>query len=314
MILSLKPVKKHIRSTTPLETCILLTVRSALPFKTFILLTNALWHIPDIANICYNDRILYRKPREPQKQMSYETEKLIEELDRYFAREDLAGAGAFLEAQREQACLSGDWQRELTLANEQLGFYRRVNREGAAMEAVERAIRLIEDHKELAEVTVGTVCLNAATTLKAFGRQDRAMPLYSRALHAYEQSLSPGDYRFAGLYNNMAGAYQDAGEFDRAEHCYQKAIHILSGLKDREPDIAVTYVNLAQLYFAVDELSPAVYDCMENAQRYLDLQGVPRDENYAYSCRKCAPVFDFFGYFSYKKELTERADRIYAGN
>ena len=46
-----------------------------------------------------------------------------------------------------------------------------------------------------------------------------------------------------------------------------------------------------------------------------NIDAMERDENrngyYAFTCRKCAPSFGYFGYFVYEKELNERADIIY---
>jgi hypothetical protein len=47
---------------------------------------------------------------------------------------------------------------------------------------------------------------------------------------------------------------------------------------------------------------------------YLDRPEIVRNAYYAFNCRKCASAFEYYGFFLMKKELEERADRIYAGN
>ena len=49
------------------------------------------------------------------------------------------------------------------------------------------------------------------------------MPYYDQAFRAYGGSLPPGDYRFGGLFNNMALAWEDLGEYRKAEAYYKKA-------------------------------------------------------------------------------------------
>ena len=46
------------------------------------------------------------------------------------------------------------------------------------------------------------------------------MPYYDQAFRAYGGSLPPGDYRFGGLFNNMALAWEDLGEYRKAEAYY----------------------------------------------------------------------------------------------
>ena len=38
-----------------------------------------------------------------------------------------------------------------------------------------------------------------------------------------------------------------------------------------------------------------------------------RDGYYAFVCRKAAQAFGYYGFFKVRKDLDERADRIYAG-
>ena len=38
---------------------------------------------------------------------------------------------------------------------------------------------------------------------------------------------------------------------------------------------------------------------------------MPRDGYYAFVCEKCAPTFDYYGYFLIADDLNERAKAIY---
>ncbi|MBQ4065293.1 MAG: tetratricopeptide repeat protein, partial [Clostridia bacterium] len=101
------------------------------------------------------------------------------------------------------------------------------------------------------------------------------------------------------------------GRYEEAEKRYETALSILSRNVGKETDIANTYVNLAHLYEKTEDYE-AIEACLDRAKDAIE---APQEQNgyYAYTCRKCAPSFGYFGYFLYEKELNERADRIYAG-
>ena len=137
------------------------------------------------------------------------------------------------------------------------------------------------------------------------------MPYYDQAFRAYGGSLPPGDYRFGGLFNNMALAWEDLGEYKKAEAYYKKAMDIMEALRPGSLlEIAVTWVNLAVLYEKAGR-DGEIDGCLETAVEIFRSGEVPRDGYYAFNCRKCAETFGHFGYFRIKKELTETADRIY---
>ena len=163
-------------------------------------------------------------------------------------------------------------------------------------------------------VTSGTTWINAATTLKAFGQPQKALPLYEKAWRAYSGSLDPMDYRFAGLSNNMALAYVDMGEYAHAGNYYEKAMSIMKKLPGGSMEMAVTYVNLACMYdvwvhcsdlegddAAPDDWDERIWDCLDKAMEYLDDPQAKRDGYYAFTCSKCAGTFGYFGQFRRKK-------------
>ena len=130
----------------------------------------------------------------------------------------------------------------------------------------------------------GTTFLNAATTLKAFGRAKEALPYYEQTMRAYGQSLDPGDYRFGGLFNNMALAFEDLGEYPRAEAYYRKAMDIMERLKPGSIlEIAVTWVNLAVLYEKWDH-EDEIDGCLQKAIEGFHSEEVLRDGYYAFNC------------------------------
>ena len=111
----------------------------------------------------------------------------------------------------------------------------------------------------------------------------------------------------------MALSCADAGRYEEAERYYQLAMKIMSKLPAGENEIAVTLCNLAELYDRQDHEDMRIGQCMERAWEVLNTPGLPRDGYHAFNIAKCAPSFDYFGYFLWAKELKERAEKIYAG-
>jgi len=238
---------------------------------------------------------------------------LIRALDALYARGREAEAGPFLERNRNEAKRRGDWRAELSMLSELLGHYRRTGEKDKALAAVNDALALIRDHHMGRTVSGATVLLNAATTLKCFGHAEDSIPIFTHVARVYSENLDPADYRFAGLYNNMALSYDDAGDTESAERFFHLALKTIAKTEHPENDSAVTWCNLAELYGRRDMEDARIGECLEKAWECLNAPGLPRDGYHAFTISKCAPSFDYHGFFLYAKELRERAEKIYAG-
>ena len=239
-------------------------------------------------------------------------------MDEITARADaLMGQNRWEEAEelfmscQEDAARRGDRAQELSLCSELLGFYRmRSDKNGFA--AVWSRTRELLQEMKLTPSSRGTILLNAATGLASFGETEQAMPLYREAHDAFRRSLPAGDYRFAALFNNMAAALQRSGALDRAEEHIRMAIGVLEKLP-HHPDVATSYVNLAQLYAAVDPADPRIGECLDTAMAVLDDPEMIWDGYYAHTARKCAGGFTALGREAQGAELEERAALLYEG-
>ena len=169
------------------------------------------------------------------------------------------------------------------------------------MEAIEAGLVLLRELGVEGSLTAGTILINAATALSAFGEHRRALGNFQEAFRCYGKSLPPDDQRWAALMNNMAGAYEAMGERDNAERYYRSALRVQQ--QGGGADIAVTHVNLAQLLGSREEWEAAL--CA------LDEPTLIWDEYYAFTCRKCAAAFEEAGMPETAKELRERAEIIH---
>ncbi len=210
-----------------------------------------------------------------------------------------------------------DKSGQLTMLSEQIGLFRKMKEKAKALSAIDKALMLLETSGLNDSPNAGTIYLNAATTLKAFNELDRAIPCYKKAEELYDKYLDKNDEKYAGLYNNFALAYVDLKKYDEAEALYKKALDILSKHEGGLLEVAITYVNMAQLYFAsldMDECIDKIMDCMNKAYDYLMDERNTQNGYYAFVASCCIPAFEQFGFGEYKETLQKRVDTIYGRN
>ena len=217
----------------------------------------------------------------------------------------------------QEAVSLNDKSGQLTMLSEQIGLFRKMNDKNKALLAIDKALKLLETSGLNDSPNAGTIYLNAATTLKAFGELDRAIPCFETTEALYDKYLEKDDEKYAGLYNNFALALVDLKEYDKAEELYNKALDILSKHEGGLLEVAITYVNMAQLYFAsldMDECIDKIMDCMNKAYEYLMDERNTQNGYYAFVASCCIPAFEQFGFGEYKDVLQNRVDTIYGRN
>lgn len=210
---------------------------------------------------------------------------------------------------RDRVFSAGDWRSELTIQSELMGLHRRTGDKAAAESAVDRGLELICSHSMGGTVSGATVMLNAATTLKFLGRSGEAIPLFVQVSRVYSEHLDPLDYRFGGLFNNMALAYQDVGEYGTAEQYFLKADSIMRRCAGGDNEVAVTCCNLAELYELMGR-EDKIEEMLDGAWLSLTQSGIRRDGYHAFTISKCLPTFEHFGFFVYEQALKKRLDEI----
>ncbi|MBR1457502.1 MAG: hypothetical protein IJ594_10150 [Oscillospiraceae bacterium] len=238
---------------------------------------------------------------------------MIRQLDQLINAGRAVKAQHFLEKKRAEAAGMGDWRAELSILNEMMGQYRFGNRREEALAAVNDALALIREHRLGSTVSGATVLLNAATTMKHLGRAEESLPVFRHVSRVYADNLDPTDYRFAGLYNNMALSCVDVGDYAAAERYYRAAAEVLRRRGGQDNDLAVTCCGLAELYDRQDPLDERVGECMDRAWEHLNAPELAHDGYHGLTIRKCLPCFDRFGFFVYARELRERLEEIRGG-
>lgn len=249
--------------------------------------------------------------------MAIDSKRLLNKLDNFLRQNDYDSAKSHLLYWLKEAKESGDSKAVLLINNELMGLCRKLGQRDEAIFYAESALNVIKEMGIEDNVGAATTYLNSATVFKAFGKANEGIALFERAREIYEKNLKSDDDRLAGLYNNMALALTDLKRFDEAKALYKRAISVLEGVKGKEPEQAITYLNLASC--AESELGlECAQDIIEaNIEKAMEKLEASEDKvsgNYAFVCEKCATVFGYYGYFYYENILKERYKRIYEGN
>ena len=237
-------------------------------------------------------------------------DKIIGELDSFFAINDMEGAGLHLEKWEKIAREANDLHAEITIQSEMMGYYRKVQNRVRGLHSVERGIYLVRECGLDNTVSGATVILNGATTMKAFGQAEEALPFYREAREVYERELDRKDCRLAGLYNNMALAMVDLKKFGEAERLYLSALEVLSGNTEGLLDSGVTYCNMAHMYEDMGDMNNAEKSMGEALLAICDTE-IADSPYKAYVFSKCAPSFTHFGDSDSAAYLMSVSEEIY---
>lgn len=238
---------------------------------------------------------------------------VIDEVDRLFAKNDMEKAGKVLEDALEVSSKSGDTSSELSILNELLGYYRKTSQQKKAFTTLDRCEELLGSLRLSGTVTEGTVLLNAATVLKSFDENERALEYYKRAESVLKMTLSEKDPLLAGLYNNEAVALESIGDLREALNYYEMALKVLKGNYDALLDVGITYVNQAHLYEKMNR-DEDLTDRLEKAIDTLFDPRIKKDGYMAFVYSKCSPSFRYFNMESIADELDEISNTIYERN
>ncbi len=240
--------------------------------------------------------------------------RIMEKVDAYMARRDYPGVERHLLYWLEEAKLGHDKKGELMIENELIGHYRKVQDQAHAFAHAEAAIRLLNEIGFEGSITEGTTYVNAATAHQAFGAHGTALAYFEKARAAYEAIPSVKPALLGGLYNNMALTLVSLGRFQEANALYEKALQTMANAPHGVLEQAITYLNMANA--AEDEkglldAAETIDADLERAEALLNTPDVPRDGYYAFVCEKCAPTFEYYGWFQTANDLKERAKELY---
>lgn len=165
--------------------------------------------------------------------------------------EALSTAATILRNARQAADDGPEHRRELVNALELLaklqsesGDYEKA--ESLYIEAIDTAERCEVSRAQMARLRSGLA------TLYDFNQhEERAIPLYERAIEDYEQMVPPQEELSAQLRNNLAMIYKSLRRYSLAEQHYLMSLEILEKLHGRNDErVAAVYNNIGSLYYS----------------------------------------------------------------
>ncbi len=242
-------------------------------------------------------------------------QRIVEKMDEYMSRRDYAGAERHLLYWLEEARLGGDLRGELTIRNELVGHYRKTGNRDKAMENADAALKLLAKLDFEGTLSSATTYVNIATACNAFGENEKALELFQKARKIYESTDRTDPRLLGGLYNNLALTCVALSDYDEGYDLYDLAMEQMGKVPGGALEQAITCLNIANAVEdekGLEEGEGHIYDLLDRAAELLDSKDIPRDGYYAFVCEKCAPGFSYYGYFQEAKELTRRAEEIYA--
>ena len=243
-------------------------------------------------------------------------DRVLSKLDALLQVNDYAGAKRLLQYWLSEAEYTGDDHGILLMENELMGLCRKLGEKEQALQYAQKALDQVSKMDIGDNVGAATTYLNSATVCKAFGLPEDAIELFRMAQTIYERDLPHTDDRLGGLYNNMGLALVDLKEFRQAEALYQKALSVMAAVPEKEPELAITYLNMAtaaEMEHGLAEAQPMIAELAEKAMACMEIGKDRTDGNYAFVCEKCASVFGYYGYEDYAAQLQSRCRRIYEG-
>lgn len=243
-------------------------------------------------------------------------DRVLDKLDSLLGSNDYAGAKRLLQYWLSEAEYMGDDHGILLMENELMGLCRKLGEKEQALQYAQAALNQVGKMDIGDNVGAATTYLNSATVCKAFGLPEDAIHLFRMAQAIYERDLSPTDDRLGGLYNNMGLALVDLKRFREAEGLYQKALFVMQAVPEKEPEQAITYLNMvtaAEMEHGLVEAQPLITELTQKAMACMEVGKDRTDGNYAFVCEKCASSFGYYGYEAYAAQLQARCRRIYEG-
>lgn len=206
--------------------------------------------------------------------------KVIAGLDKLFEQKKLKEVEPYLKEAILTAKEEDDKGAVLILLNEQIGYYRSISRNKDSLRAFSEAKECIKEMNLTGTEHEATTLLNGATALRAAGEGKEAMKEYERVEEIYQTTIPQGDFRFAGLYNNMSILYSELEQYEQVTEKLLQALGVLQGLCEAEIEQAITYTNLALNYGKLGQREE-MKQCLNKALKLFEEYTENKDAHYA---------------------------------
>ncbi len=206
-------------------------------------------------------------------------EQVLKQLDGLFAQHKVDQVESFLIRRIDEATAEGDTGSLITLLNEMIGHYRETGEFEKSISCCRQVLILMEEAGLKGSVAYATTLLNVANACRAAGLLRESMVYYQEVKGIYAEKLSPTDFRYASLYNNMSLLFQEMGDYESACDCLERALGIASMYSEARIEVAVTYTNLAASQLKLGRFGEAI----DNLKKAFAIFEMDEDRDYHYS-------------------------------
>lgn len=200
--------------------------------------------------------------------------QIYAKLQEYFANGQTEEAEDFLIEMLKEAQKRTDYNSLIMLLNEMIGLCRVSGQKEKSLGYAGQVLQLMQQLGMQDSEAYATTLLNVATACRAAGKHVEAYQFYMEVFPLYEKWLTPGDYHYASLYNNMSLLFQETEEYERAIECQGKALAVLEAIPGREFETAVSHANMASTLCKISELEEApeiAFQAAEEAQCAIEI-------------------------------------------
>ncbi len=206
-------------------------------------------------------------------------ENILQKYDEMLSRGEMQAAVGYLEKEAADRVEEGDSTSAITIFNELEGFWRVAGDKEKSYAASEAALGLIASCKMEGSIGHATTLLNYATAKTAFGEAKEALELYDRVEKIYDWQLQEDDYRYAGLYNNMAQSLLRLNDVAGAGEYFAKSLELLKKMEDVESETATCHSNLAICLMAQKKFDEAGENLKKSEALFASLPGDPHADS-----------------------------------
>lgn len=206
-------------------------------------------------------------------------EQVLKQLDGLFAQHRVDQVESFLLQRINEATVERDTASLITLLNEMIGHYRETGEFEKSISCCRQVLILMEEEGLKGSVAYATTLLNVANACRAAGLLRESMAYYQEVKAVYAEKLSPTDFRYASLYNNMSLLFQEMGDYESACDCLERALGIASMYSEARIEVAVTYTNLAASQLKLGRFDEAI----GNLKKAFAIFEMDEDRDYHYS-------------------------------
>jgi len=203
----------------------------------------------------------------------------------------------------EECKNNNDYSLQLTILNEQAGFYRDIGKMNKAVEACLESELILDKINEGDTIPRASAYLNTANVYRASKEYDKSYEYFQKAFSIIEKCGD--DSLYSSYYNNMALLHQENDKFEDAANCLKKALYIAEDKMHDDIRTAITRTNLASTFLRLKRLEEAE-ECLKGAIKIFEGRN-PSDFHYCAALSALADLCLLRGQFEESVNYFEMA-------